>query len=238
MDSELQHSISKISASYNPLFKSERYLVHTRESIELELEDAQLEKDVKLIKECTKLLATLDFYLYDDPSWTDVSGERSQSQSEEEKGSGKNSQEVAGAGAGHEEKVITPTAKCDPNLETQTKGKETSQKPPRVKAGFAKPTTLPHRGPSPQGSFRIGQSELTTKQSDSFLDVSGEAKADAIMQEEDRREEDGQGEEEEEEVNEEKSQSQVARDSSTVNSQAVIRVRHCETCKTILEMLS
>ena len=45
--------------------------------------------------------------------------------------------------------------------------------------------------------------------------MSGEAKADAIM-EEDRGEEDGQGEEEE--VNEEKSQSHVARDSSTVNS--------------------
>ena len=80
-------------------------------------------------------------------------------------------------------------------------GKETSQKQPRAKAGFAKPTTI--------------KSELPTKQSDSCLDVSGEAKADAIM-EEDRGEEDGQGEEEE--VNEEKSQSQVARDSSTVNS--------------------
>ena len=67
---------------------------------------------------------------------------------------------------------------------------------------------------------------MTTKQSDSYLDVSGEAKADAIMEEEGHGEEDGhrgedgQGEkeEEEEEVNKEKSQSQVPRDSSTVNS--------------------
>ena len=60
------------------------------------------------------------------------------------KGSGKNSQEVVGAcaGAGHEEEVIKPAAKCDPNLETQTKGKETNQKPPRVKARFAKHTIL------------------------------------------------------------------------------------------------
>ena len=87
-----------IAKSYIPVLKSERYLVHTRESIESELKDAQSKEDVKLIKVYTKLLATLDFYLYDDPSWTDVSGERSQSQSEEEKGSGKNSQEVAGAG--------------------------------------------------------------------------------------------------------------------------------------------
>ena len=81
-------------------------------------------------------------------------------------------------------------------------GKETSQKQPRAKAGFAKPTTI--------------KSELPTKQSDSCLDVSGEAKADAIMEEDRGEEEDGQGEEEEE--NDEKSQSHVARDSSTVNS--------------------
>ena len=42
------------------------------------------------------------------------------------KGSGKNSQEVAGAG--HEEEVSKTAAKCDPILETQTKGKETYQK--------------------------------------------------------------------------------------------------------------
>ena len=84
-----------IAKSYNPVLKSERYLVHTRESIESELKDAQSKKDETLIKECTELLATLDFYLYDDPSWTDVSGERSQSQTEE---------------------VIKPAAKCHPNL--------------------------------------------------------------------------------------------------------------------------
>ena len=114
--------------------------------------------------------------------------------------------------------MIKPAAKCDPNHETQTDGKETNHKAGAT-GRITNDAILPHRGPSPKGSFRIGSSELTTKQSDSYLEVSGEAKAaDAIMEEEDRGEEDGQGEKEEEEENEEKSQSQVARDSSTVNS--------------------
>ena len=57
-----------IAKSYIPVLKSERYLVHTRESIESELKDAQSKENVKLIKECTELLATLDFCLDEDSS--------------------------------------------------------------------------------------------------------------------------------------------------------------------------